>query len=101
MAEAISPEAEAEATAKHEKREATHCQCGCTDADRGDVVGFCLWCDHVYVKYNHRIENQHFANHCSGAPQELKDSARARLARAEDAGLVHEGDNDAEPEGNE
>jgi hypothetical protein len=59
---------------------APHCECGCADADQEDVVCWCLWCDHVYVEYTRTTEDQHFAYHCPEAPQELKDSARARLA---------------------
>jgi hypothetical protein len=59
---------------------APHCECGCADADPESVTGWCMWCDHVYVEYNRTTEDQHFAQYCQDAPQELKDSARARLA---------------------
>jgi hypothetical protein len=59
---------------------APHCECGCADADSDSVTGWCMWCDHVYVDYNPTTEDQHFARHCPDAPQELKNSARARLA---------------------
>ena len=59
---------------------APHCACGCADADPENVTGWCLWCDHVYVDYTRTTEDQHFARYCVDAPQELKDSARARLA---------------------
>jgi hypothetical protein len=39
-----------------------------------------MWCDHVYVEYNPTTEDQHFAHHCPDAPQELRESARNRLA---------------------
>lgn len=58
-----------------------HCDCGCADADDIKVVGFCMWCDHVYVDYTPQTEDDHFAHHCPNAPEELKKSARNRLAR--------------------
>lgn len=60
---------------------APHCECGCADADTEKVIDWCMWCDHVYVDHNRVTEDQHFARHCPDAPQELKHSARARLAR--------------------
>ena len=56
------------------------CRCGCTEAE-SRIVGFCFWCDHTYSKYNPEIEDLHFAEHCPGAPKELKESARERLVR--------------------
>jgi hypothetical protein len=47
----------------------------------GKVAGFCLWCDHTYAAYNSEIEDLHFADHCPGAPEELRKSARERLVR--------------------
>ena len=58
-----------------------HCDCGCADADPGNVVGFCLWCDHVYVEYTPKIADKHFAHHCPGAPDKLKQASLARLAK--------------------
>jgi hypothetical protein len=58
-----------------------HCQCGCADADRSDIGGWCLWCDHVYAEYSPAIENRHFAHDCPNAPAKLKDAALARLAK--------------------
>jgi hypothetical protein len=57
------------------------CQCGCADLDPGASVGICLWCDHRYADYNPKIEAEHFAKHCPEAPAQLKESARARLAK--------------------
>jgi hypothetical protein len=34
----------------------------------------------VYVEYSPASEARHFVHHCSGAPEQLKESARARLA---------------------
>jgi hypothetical protein len=62
-------------------RERPHCQCGCAEAEFGNVVGWCLHCDHVYINYGPEIEDHHFADHCPGAPKELKESARERLVR--------------------
>jgi len=57
-----------------------HCKCGCEDFDRREAVGWCVWCNHFYVEYNPTTEDQHFAHHCPEAPQELRESARKRLA---------------------
>ena len=57
------------------------CHCGCADADMSEVVGWCLRCDHVYVNYSPKLQDQHFAYHCPGAPQTSKDAALARLAK--------------------
>ena len=59
-----------------------HSECGCrSDIDPGKVVGWCLHCDHVYANYTPEIENRHFANHCPGAPETVKQAARARLRK--------------------
>ena len=58
-----------------------HCQCGCTDADTSEVVGWCLWCDHVYTEYTPAIQDDHFAHHCLEAPTKLKEVALASLAK--------------------
>jgi hypothetical protein len=57
------------------------CQCGCADLDPGASVGICLWCGHRYADYSPKIEAEHFAKHCPEAPEELKETARARLAK--------------------
>lgn len=48
------------------QRTPLHCECGCSDVDAAEIVGWCLHCDHVYAKYNPEIENRHFAYHCPG-----------------------------------
>jgi hypothetical protein len=58
-----------------------HCECGCSDIDPGRVVGWCFHCQHVYAVYSARLEDQHFANHCPGVPETVKEAARARLAK--------------------
>jgi hypothetical protein len=58
-----------------------HCQCGCSDIDPGKVVGWCFHCNHVYANYTPELENRHFANHCPGVPETLKEAARARLTK--------------------
>ena len=58
-----------------------HCECGCADIQPGASVGFCLWCDHRYAEYRRDIESRHFADHCPGAPETLKETARAGLAK--------------------
>jgi len=66
---------------RERQRSKADCQCGCADADPGTVVGWCLWCNHGYVEYNPKIENRHFAYHCPGAPEKLKQASLARLAK--------------------
>jgi len=61
--------------------ERPHCQCGCADAKREEVVGSCVWCSHVYVSFNAMTEAQHFSNFCAGAPAELREALRLKLAR--------------------
>ncbi len=43
------------------------------------TVAVCLWCGYGYPKYNHEIEDEHFANACPNAPEELKANAKKRL----------------------
>jgi hypothetical protein len=57
-----------------------HCERGCADADPDNVGAWCMWCDHVYLDYSPTTEDQHFARYCPDAPQQLKDSAMARMA---------------------
>ena len=45
--------------------EKPHCECGCADAHPEEVVGFCVWCSHVYVSYDAKTEAQHFLYFCS------------------------------------
>jgi hypothetical protein len=61
--------------------EKTPCECGCANAHPEDVVGFCVWCSHVYVTFDAKTEAQHFSNFCAGAPAELREAAQSRLAR--------------------
>ena len=56
-----------------------HCECGCAIIARGDVVGFCLYCDHVYSQYKVSIQAHHFAYDCPGAPEKARVAARASL----------------------
>ena len=83
MAEARSRGAQAGAESFCEEQDVSvpHCKCGCSEIDSGEAVGWCFHCDHVYVKYTPELEAQHFAYHCPEAPQALKESARARLAK--------------------
>jgi hypothetical protein len=61
--------------------ERPRCECGCSEANRDEVVGSCVWCSHVYVGYNARVEAEHFLHYCSGAPAELRMVSQAKLAR--------------------
>jgi hypothetical protein len=56
-----------------------HCDCGCAEADMSKIVGFCLHCDHTYAEFSPEIQDRHFAYHCTGAPEELRQSARQRF----------------------
>jgi hypothetical protein len=83
VAEAMSCEKQIETEPLCERQDAApqpHCECGCSDAEPGKVVGWCLHCDHVYAKYTPEFANRHFANHCPAAPETLKKAATARLA---------------------
>jgi hypothetical protein len=79
IAEAMS--SEPDAAFAQRLRERPHCECGCVETESSEIVGWCLHCDHVYVNYSPKIEAQHFADDCPGAPEELKKSARERLVR--------------------
>ena len=83
MAEARSRWAQAGAESFCEEQDVSvpHCKCGCSETDSGEAVGWCFHCDHVYVTYAPELEAHHFAYHCPEAPQALKESARARLAK--------------------
>ena len=61
--------------------EKPHCECGCAAAHHEEVVGFCVWCSHVYVSYDTKTEAQHFLYFCPGAPEELFKAAQQKLAR--------------------
>jgi hypothetical protein len=61
--------------------EKPRCECGCADAHREAVVGYCVWCSHVYVSYDTKTEAQHFLYFCPGAPAELRDASQSKLAR--------------------
>jgi hypothetical protein len=61
--------------------EKPRCECGCAHARPEDVVGSCVWCSHVYVRYNAKTEAEHFVYHCSGAPEELRMVSQGKLAR--------------------
>jgi len=58
-----------------------HCECGCSDIDADEVVGWCLHCNHVYAKYTPELQDWHFAYYCPDEPKELKETARARLSK--------------------
>lgn len=56
------------------------CKCGCAKTESSKVVGLCLHCGHVYANYSPAIEARYFAYSCAGVAEELKKSARNRLA---------------------
>jgi len=62
-------------------QERPHCECGCAEAEMSKIVGFCLHCDHVYAEFTPKIQDLHFAKRCPGAPDQLRQSARARFVR--------------------
>jgi hypothetical protein len=49
------------------------------NAKKPGVVAACLWCGHGYSQYSHKLEDEHFANACPNAPEELRASAKKRL----------------------
>jgi hypothetical protein len=58
-----------------------HCQCGCADIDAIQIVGWCLWCDHVYSLWSPQIQDEHSAHYCPGAPSKLKQHALETMAK--------------------
>lgn len=83
MAEAMSCEKKPEIEPLYAQQNVAppHCECGCSDVSPGNVVGWCLHCDHVYAIYTPELELRHCANHCAEVPESLKEAARARLAK--------------------
>lgn len=59
--------------------ERQYCECGCAEAEMSRIVGFCLHCDHVYAEFNPKIQALHFAEHCPGVPESLRQTARAQF----------------------
>jgi hypothetical protein len=46
----------------HERLSARpHCECGCSETEMSKIVGFCLWCDHIYSEFSPKIQDLHFA----------------------------------------
>ena len=58
-----------------------NCECGCSEIDGADVVGWCFHCNHVYAIYSPEIQDGHLAYDCPGAPSGLKQALMARLAK--------------------
>jgi len=84
LAEARSCAMQTETEPLCEEQEAAllpNCECGCEDLDASMIVGWCLLCNHVYATYTPELQDRHFANHCPDAPDTLRESARARLAK--------------------
>jgi hypothetical protein len=79
IAEAIASQPDPESIRKWHER--PHCECGCAEAQTMKIVGFCLWCDHVYAEFSPKIQDLHFAKYCLGAPDQLRQSARARFVK--------------------
>ena len=72
-----------------QQRAVSHCQCGCDNIDASQIVGWCLWCNHVYAKWSPLIQEQHFAHHCRGAPAQSRQDAHASLAKRQMNGANH------------
>jgi hypothetical protein len=51
------------------------------NAKKPGIVAACFWCGYGYRRYDHQLEDEHFANVCPNAPEELKTSAKKRLLR--------------------
>ncbi|MGB7848540.1 MAG: hypothetical protein WBL63_23205 [Candidatus Acidiferrum sp.] len=79
IAEAMDSEPDPALVEKWQDR--PHCECECAESQMGKIVGWCMWCDHTYARYNSEIEDRHFAYDCPGAPEELRQSARARFVK--------------------
>jgi hypothetical protein len=48
-----------------------HCHCGCGNIDASQIIGLCLWCDHLYSKWNLAIQDEHFAQYCPRSPSKI------------------------------
>lgn len=84
LAEPMSAEKQTEMEPLLEQQDAArlhNCECGCEEVDAAMIVGWCLHCNHVYTIYTPKLQDQHFANHCPGAPEGLKQYALASLGR--------------------
>ena len=83
MVEAMFSNADTVSATNAEELEAAlpHCNCGCAEAERSKVVGWCFWCDHTYTDFKPETEDWHFAHDCPEAPEELKQAALARLEK--------------------
>jgi hypothetical protein len=64
------------------QRAALHCECGCSDVDASEIVGWCLQCNHVYATYDQEIENRHSAYYCAGVSLQAKQDALAKIPKA-------------------
>ncbi len=67
--------------AAHGAAERPNCECGCSDTKPEEIVGSCVWCGHVYVSFDAVTQARHFSNFCAGAPGELREASRLKLAR--------------------
>jgi hypothetical protein len=82
LAEAMPSEGSVHEIAFDEPQKAIlHCRCGCSEVDAAEVVGWCLWCNHLYTKWSTLIQDRHFAHHCPGAPAQSRQNAHASLAK--------------------
>ena len=83
IAEAMSQEPDPEFIQKWDENLSArpHCECGCAEAETMKMAGFCLWCDHVYAEFSPKNQDLHFAKHCPGAPEQLRQSARQRFVK--------------------
>jgi hypothetical protein len=59
----------------------TKCNCGCAEIDAADIVGWCMWCSHVYSAWSPAIANEHFANGCPGVPEPTRAESLARFGK--------------------
>jgi hypothetical protein len=48
-------------------------------ARKPGVAAACFWCGHGYAKYDHEMEDEHFAKGCPNAPERLRADALKRL----------------------
>ena len=57
------------------------CECGCSEVDAAEVVGWYFHCTHVYATYSPEIQDRHLAYDCPGAPSEHKQAVLEALAK--------------------
>lgn len=80
-AEPASDAVEIDFSNSPQQQSQVQCNCGCAEIDAAEIVGWCLWCSHVYSDWAPALEDEHFAHHCPGVPEKAKLEALESLAK--------------------